>query len=81
MYVVYISPVVTNAGYGPQGKIEKKLKKVLTARPFRRIIISMNKETQMKGLVRIGYTVAALTVGLTVWLGYVNFLAIMNGVL
>ena len=42
---------------------------------------SMNKETQMKGLVRIGYTVAALTVGLTVWLGYVNFLAIMNGVL
>ena len=42
---------------------------------------SMNKETQMKGLVRIGYTVAALTVGLTVWLGYVNFLAIMNGVM
>ena len=41
----------------------------------------MNKETQMKGLVRIGYTVAALTVAFTVWLGYVNFLAIMNGVL
>ena len=42
---------------------------------------SMNKETQMKGLVRIGYTVAALTVGFIVWLGYVNFLAIMNGVM
>ena len=44
---------------------------------------SMNKETQMnlKLLVNLGLTAAALFVCFTVWLIAANFLAIMNGVM